>query len=183
LVPQLRAARADGRLTIWSAACATGEEPLSLAMLLDARGLLASTEIVATDLSARALAAAKAGRFGSRSVRRIPDESLAARYLRRDGSHYVVPERLIAAIRWARHNLVAPEEPHLASAYDVILCRNVLIYFADQTVRSVLEQFRAVLGADGVLLVGISESLMRFGSGFFGEEHGGAFVYRQAHAR
>lgn len=177
IAPWIAAGR---RPRVWSAACASGEEPLSLAMLLDERGLLDQTDILATDISARALGRARAGHFGKRSLRRVPDERLAQRYIQRQEDQLVVSSRLIEAIRWDRLNLVDEAVCSRAGSFDVILCRNVLIYFADATVRRVLDSLANALSADGLLFVGVSESLMRHGSRFAAEEHGGVFVYRKA---
>lgn len=172
---------AAGRMPrIWSAACATGEEPCSLAMLLDARGLLDKTQIIATDVSTRALGRAQQGRFGKRSVRHVPDAALAERYLRLEEAQYLVPSRILGAIRWQRCNLALPADVEQLGRFDAILCRNVLIYFSDQTVRSVLDRLRRALVEDGALIVGVSESLLRYGNSFAAEERGGAFVYRRA---
>ena len=172
---------AAGRVPrIWSAACSSGEEPLSLAMLLDARGLLDKAQIVATDVSARALEKAQRGRFGKRSVRQAPDANLLGRYLRLEDTHYVLPSHLAQAIRWQRCNLACDAEVAALGRFDAILCRNVLIYFADQTVRAVLERLHRALADDGALLIGVSESLLRYGNKFFAEERAGAFIYRKA---
>ena len=172
---------AEGRRPrIWSAACATGEEPLSLAMLLAERGLLDKVEIVATDISARVLSKPKAGLYGKRSVRQLPQRHLVDRFLSREEDAYRVSPELVQAIRWKNVNLMIDAEVAALGVFDVILCRNVLIYFSDATVRAVLGRLATALRDDGVLLVGVSESLMRYGNGFFGEEHGGSFVYRKA---
>lgn len=168
------------RPRIWSAACATGEEPLSLAMILDQRGVLGQVEILASDISARALSKARGGRFGRRSLRQVPDRSLVERYLRSDPDGHTVERRLIDTIRWERANLLDEGDIHSLGSFDAILCRNVLIYFSDQTVRMVLDRLGRALNRNGVLLVGVSESLLRFGSAFAGEERGGAFIYRKA---
>jgi chemotaxis protein methyltransferase CheR len=180
IVPWIDAGR---RPRIWSAACASGEEPLSLAMLLDARGLLGRVEIVATDISERALAKARSGRYGARSLRHTPDPHLVERYIHKHGDALAVPASLIQAIRWQRVNLLEDGEVVGLGAFDAILCRNVLIYFADETVRAVLERLSRSLSTEGVLLIGVSESLLRYGSGFVGEERSGAFVYRKAASR
>jgi chemotaxis protein methyltransferase CheR len=174
---------AGRRPRIWSAACATGEEPLSLAMLLDARGMLDQTELVATDISLRALSRAQTGRFGRRSLRQVPDPGLVERYIQAEGDGHVVAPSLIRKIRWERRNLVIDEDVAALGSFDAILCRNVLIYFCDRTVRSVLERLWTALEDEGVLLVGVSESLLRYGSGFVGEERAGAFVYRKVTKR
>lgn len=177
LAPWIAAGR---RPRVWSAACASGEEPLSLAMLLDARGLLSRVEIVATDVSARAVERALTGRYGKRSLRAVPDPALVERYVRRENDSYRIAPQLTAAVHWRTLNLVDGPECAALGAFDAILCRNVLIYFADATVRSVLDRLARALVDDGVLLVGVSESLLRYGSALNGEECGGAFVYRKA---
>lgn len=167
------------RPRIWSAACASGEEPLSLAMLLDARGLLSQVEIVASDLSTRALDKARRGRYGKRSLRHDVEPQLVERYLRAVDDGYVVDLRLTEAVRWHHGNLLRDESVAPLGRFDAILCRNVLIYFSDRTVRAVLERLARALRDEGVLLVGVSESLSRYGSGLAGEERGGAFFYRK----
>lgn len=168
------------RPRIWSAACASGEEPLTVAMLLDDRGLAGRVEIVASDVSARVLSRARSGRHGPRSLRDIATPPLAARYLRRqpDGS-YEVPRSLVDAIDWRRVNLLDEAQVAAIGPVDFILCRNVLIYFNDATAVRVVARLGAQLRAGGALLVGVSESLLRLGTALECEEHGNAFVYRK----
>jgi chemotaxis protein methyltransferase CheR len=185
VIPRLGAAPRTSRpLRIWSAACATGEEPLTLAMLLDERGLLDRAEILATDLSARALHAAKEGRFGPRSWRRPELHAAARRHLvPQPGGGYRVTPALVAGIRWRRLNLVDPKAVAAMAAefgpFDLILCRNVLIYFNDATVRPVVHSLGEALRGGGVLLVGVSESLLRFGTALECQETAGAFYYEK----
>lgn len=174
--------RSGRRARIWNTACATGEEPLSLAMALDDKGLLDKVEIVATDVSSRVLAKAQSGKFGKRSVRQVPEPHLCEKYLSAEADGYRVAPQLISAIRWERRNLLSSQDYAHMGVFDVILCRNVLIYFSDQTVQYVLEHLSKALAQDGVLLVGVSESLLRYGSAFTGEERSGAFVYRKGAA-
>lgn len=167
------------RPRVWSAACATGEEPLTLAMMLADRGLLDAVDIVATDISQRALARARAGRFGARSVRVVPTPGLAARYLRPAGPGYTIDPTLLARISWRQANLVDAALTEPLGRFDAVLCRNVFIYFHDRTIRVVVERLASALVPGGVLLVGVAESLLRFGTLFVGEERDGAFVYRR----
>jgi chemotaxis protein methyltransferase CheR len=177
--------RAGARpLRIWSAACATGEEPLTLAMLLDERGLLDRAEILASDVSVRALAAAQAGKFGARSWRRPDLPAAAARHLSpQPGGGYRVTPEIIARIRWRRLNLVDPRDVARTAAdfgpFDLVLCRNVLIYFNDATVSGVVQSLGDALCPNGVLLVGVSESLLRFGTGLECQETAGTFYYER----
>jgi chemotaxis protein methyltransferase CheR len=174
------ACKAGRRPRIWSAACASGEEPLSLAMLLDSCGFLDEVEIVATDISTRALAKAKQGKFGKRSVRQVPQPELLERYIRSEDDGFMISPRLIQAVQWQKRNLLDERDFVPLGKFDVILCRNVLIYFSDESIRRVLDRLWQALLPGGVLIVGVSESLMRFGSTFAGEEQGGVFVYRKA---
>jgi chemotaxis protein methyltransferase CheR len=167
------------RPRVWSAACASGEEPLTLAMMLADRGLLDAVDIVATDISRRALDRARAGKFGARSVRAVPEPRLVERYLVPTGQGYTVDPSLVAIISWRQANLIDAQAVLALGVFDVVLCRNVLIYFRDQTIRIVVERLASALVPRGILLVGVAESLLRFGTPFLGEERGGAFLYRR----
>jgi chemotaxis protein methyltransferase CheR len=165
-------------IRIWCAACSTGEEPLSLAMLLASLGKLESVEIVASDVSERALSRAQAGTFGARSLRGLMP-AWAEPYLTRSGDGFVVLPELIRKIDWRKINLNDAVQVKSVGVLDLVLCRNVLIYFADSAARRVVESMAALLRNDGALLVGVSESLLRLGTSLSCEEHGGAFVYQK----
>jgi chemotaxis protein methyltransferase CheR len=170
---------ADGqRPRVWSAACATGEEPLTLAMLLDERGLGGKVEIVATDLSERALGRACEGVYPPRSLRHQQPPALAERYLSERGGRLVVAPEVHGTVEWRRVNLVVPAEVTALGQFDAVLCRNVLIYFSDQRTQEIIDALVDRIVGDGVLLVGVSESLLRFGSSVECQEHRGVFVYR-----
>lgn len=171
--------RRGGRARIWSAACASGEEPFSLAVLLAERQLLDRCEIVGSDVSEAALERARRGRYRSRSLR-SEGLDLAARWLRREGDEIVVPQRLIDAVELRKVNLCNPAEVAAQGAFDLIVCRYVLIYFSEPTVVAVVASLVNQLQAAGTLVVGISESLLRFSSRLVGEELSGAFLYRRA---
>jgi chemotaxis protein methyltransferase CheR len=168
------------RPRIWSAACASGEEPLTLAMLLDDRGLLGSVDVVATDISARALGKAAQGRYSPRALRDPPLPELAARYLRReaDGS-LLAPRRLFEAIDWRRLNLTDPAQVAAMAPFDAVLLRNVLIYFSDETAARVIASVSGALVRGGILFVGVAESLLRLGTSLACEEHANVFLYRK----
>jgi chemotaxis protein methyltransferase CheR len=177
LTPRLTAGE---RPRVWSAACSTGEEPLSIAMMLAARDLLGQVDLVATDISERALATARRGQFRARSLRReaLPPEALA--WIRRGfrGELTVAPQ-LIEQITWRQLNLLDRAAVQDMGLCDVILCRNVLIYFSDQTSSQVVEDLAGNLRPGGALLVGVSESLLRFGTSLECEEQQGTFLYRK----
>jgi chemotaxis protein methyltransferase CheR len=186
--PQLRvlceamimpAAVAGARPRIWCAAAATGEEPLTLAMLLAERGVLDRVDIVASDISARALSRAKEGTYGARSFRG-PVTVQRERWFEICGDQSLVRPDLRAAIDWKRVNLIDDGAVAALGKFDAIVCRNVLIYFDDDTVRRVAASLARSLHDDGRLLVGASESLLRFGTLLTCEERNGSFFYRKA---
>jgi chemotaxis protein methyltransferase CheR len=176
VAPKVAAGR---RVRIWSAACATGEEPVTVAMLLADAGLLPQVDIVASDISQRALARAKDGMFGRRALRNVPKPHLVERYLMDGAGGIRVHPDIAQAIRYSRVNLLDDQAVAGLGVFDVILCRNVLIYFRDETVRRLLERLARALAPDGTLFVGVSESLLRFGTSLVCEEKSGVFVYRR----
>jgi chemotaxis protein methyltransferase CheR len=175
-VPKLIAE--GGRPRIWCAACATGEEPLTLAMLLDQAGLLDQVTIVASDISNRALAQAKTGLYRRRSLRSLP-EGVVGRWLEGHEDGMRVAPRIAQAVDFRRVNLVDTGELATMGQFDAIICRNVLIYFQDQTIERVVANLYQRLLPNGYLVVGASESLLRFNVPFACEEQRGAFFYRK----
>lgn len=175
LLPGLLATRRSVR--IWSAACSTGEEPVTLAGLLDDRALLPRVELLASDVSERVLSLAKAGRFAGRSLRALPPA--AERWLRFDGATACARRDLLDQVSFRQLNLNDPEAVRRVGKVDVVICRNVLIYFRDSTIKAVVQRLSDALNPGGYLLVGASESLLRFGGALHCEEHGGAFFYRK----
>jgi chemotaxis protein methyltransferase CheR len=166
---------------VWCAAAATGEEPLTLAMLLDERGLLGRVEIVASDISNRALARAREGRYAGRSLRAVEGRGVT-RWLEPVGEAMLVRPALQRAVGYQRLNLLDAGSIAALGTFDAIVCRNVLIYFGDEAVRRVIATMVTALRPGGVILVGASESLLRFGTVLACEERGGAFFYRKAEA-
>lgn len=166
------------RPRIWSAACSTGEEPLTLAMLLDERDLLGRVELCASDISQRALDRARSGQFRGRSFRAL--SPALPRWFRGTPESAAVDPRILASISWQRINLLDEATIAKQGKFDVILCRNLLIYFRDEIAAKVVGHLTAALHPDGVLLVGISETLLRIGTSLSCEEHGGCFFYRKA---
>ena len=179
LVPRLQLGQ---RPRVWSAACATGEEPLTLAMLLHDRGFDDRVDIVASDISQRVLDKAQAGLFSARSLRHSARPELAARFLEEHEGRLRITPSMVARVQWRRLNLTLAEEVAQLGAFDAILCRNVLIYFSDPTTQRVLDSLMGRLRDDGILLVGVSESLLRFGAAITCDEHGGIFTYRPIRA-
>ena len=164
------------RPRVWCAACSTGEEALTLAMMLDDRRLLDVTTILASDISRRALARAELGEYRPRALRAVP-EDVRARWFHDVGGGARLRRDLHAAIEWKRLNLLDGGAIAALGSFDAILCRNVLIYFSDATVLSVVGSLAGALSPGGHLVVGASESLMRFGTLLQCEERAGSFFY------
>ena len=177
LVPRYRSTSQTAPLRVWSAACATGEEPLTIAMALNEKGLLdREIEIYASDASSAAIEKARMGIYRERSFRNLPPALRDKYFTRNERGWRVVPE-LHSRIRWAVANLtVEAELTRLASA-PIILCRNVFIYFSAESIRKTAGIFWRLMPAGGHLFLGASESLLRLKTEFDFEELGGAFVY------
>lgn len=157
------------RFRIWSAASSTGEEPYTLAMV--AAGLLDSScdfKILATDLSTRVLRTAQAGRYGGRLAERIPAPYLHRFFTREktaDGPVFDVRDEIKQRVVFKRLNLSAPPFP-MNGPFDVVFCRNVMIYFENDTRKSLLGDIHRLLKPGGYLMVGHSESLSGITTGF-----------------
>jgi len=142
----------DPALHVWAAACASGEEPYSIALTLAEAGRLRGQDrILATDVSERTLAHAREARYGSWSLRRIEPERQEKLFERVEGGLKVV-ERYVRQVEFRRHNLVTDPPPALG--YHVVFCRNVLIYFSPETAARVLHKLHDALRPGGLLVIG-----------------------------
>lgn len=155
----IAAAEGEGRRArIWSAGCATGQEPLSLAMLFAERAGGAMPDLVATDVSEGALARARTGRFTQFEVQRgLPIRRLMQWFEGRGDDWFARPE-LVRAVQFRRVNLVADPAP--PGRFDVVLCRNVLLYLAPAQKERVFATLAGALGPDGLLVLGAGETVI-----------------------
>jgi chemotaxis protein methyltransferase CheR len=179
IVPALVCALRGSPLRIWSVPCASGEEPLTIAMMLDMAGWFgrAAIEIHGSDASPAQVARARAGRYRDRSFRALP-ANLRERYFRADGDAWVPDAALVSRITsWSVVNLMDRDRVAPLARAPVIFCRNVFIYFSQDGVRDVVNRFADLMPSPAYLCVGASESLLRATSRFTLEEIGGAFVY------
>lgn len=142
-------------LNIWSAACSTGEEPYSIALMLTEHFPQVSFNILATDLDEKALAKAEHGEYISRSLKDLP-ESLKHKYFTKKGSLYIIDQSLKKHITFKKHNLLSDPYP---KNVDLIVCRNVLIYFTDEAKQMIYKRFSQSLKEAGVLFVGSTEQI------------------------
>ena len=176
VVPEL-AAR-DQPLKIWSVPCATGEEPLTLAMLIEEAGWFARLpiELVASDASPDAITRAKKGLYGRRSFRNLPPAMKEKYFVVRE-DQWQIDSDLQQRISYDIVNLVAEQEVSRHASAPVIVCRNVFIYFSEESIRRALNVFERAMPVPGYLCVGASESLLRRSMTFELQDIGGAFMY------
>lgn len=181
IVPRWLAAHPEKTLRIWSAACASGEEPLTIAFALYEAGLFdrASIEIVGTDGSSTAIEKAKAGVYRERSFRNLsPDRRDRYFSVESPKTWRILPD-FHSKVRFSVANLVNESEIAPLATADIIFCRNVFIYFSEATISRTVRNFAKYMPAGGHLLVGVSESLLRLTRDFVLEDVDNAFVYKK----
>ena len=157
---EMRAEASDRRLRIWSAGCSTGQEPLSLAMLFAERGMdgLSAPEIVATDISPAALTRARAGKFSQFEIQRGLPVRRMMTWFDTVGVDWVAKPDLVRRIHFRQHNLTADPAP--PGKFDIILCRNVLLYFSPAVRRTVFDILSSAIRPGGLLVMGAGETVI-----------------------
>lgn len=149
----------DRKIKIWSAACSTGDEPYTLAMVLNRYVPLADINIVATDIDRAALDKAIAGIYSTKSVEKLP-RRLLDKYFTHAGDVYGIKDEVKKCVEFRRHNLLKDEFP---GECDLIVCRNVLIYFTEEAKIDIYTRFNRALKNGGVLFVGSTEQIIMSG--------------------
>lgn len=180
ILPSL-AAKED-HIRIWSAGCSTGEEPYSLAILtLEAEtGHFANVKIDATDINKKVLEIAKAGVYSKKSLafRKTPKEWLVRRF-HESPNTYSIRDEIKAMVNFCHLNLLDKNLGVEQEKYDVIFCRNVLIYFDEATIKKVVTLFYQALKKGGYLFLGHAETITKFDIGFETMNSNGTFYYRK----
>jgi chemotaxis protein methyltransferase CheR len=180
LLSEVAERRSDGRLRVWCAGCARGEEAATLAIVLADHPVVGSWEwkVLATDVDEAALADARRGIYGSRAVGRVPAATLKRHFaLREDG--FELAAELRERIEFRRLNLVEQPLDLADGLFDVVFLRNVLIYFRPEIQRRVVETVEETLTPDGILFLGPSESLLHLGTRLQARDLGDCFCYRR----
>ncbi|MEA3209785.1 MAG: chemotaxis protein methyltransferase CheR [Chthoniobacter sp.] len=184
----IRRNQAIRKLRIWSAGCSIGAEPYSIAILLkrDLGHLLAGWEIsiVATDINRDFLDRARAGKYEEWAFRSVPDE-IKSSCFSKSGSSWVIDPRYQESISFQYHNLVKDPCPSLRNhldGFDLIVCRNVTIYFSQQTVRDLVQELYFSLPDNGWLLVGHAEPNVEVYRSFRAVNLQGAVLYQKTNA-
>jgi chemotaxis protein methyltransferase CheR len=186
VLPEL-ARRTAGRrrpLTVWSAGCSTGEEAYTLAMLLiETYGRTSPpVRVIGTDVSASALRTAQQATYSGRTLAAVPPTTRERFFRPGPGPTLVVGDDVRALVELRAHNLVTDPPPFGPGEVDLLVCRNVTIYFSRPTTRSLIGRFHDALGEDGYLLLGHSETLWQLSDAFSLLPVGDAFVYRKGAA-
>ncbi|CQR46690.1 Chemotaxis protein methyltransferase Cher2 [Paraliobacillus sp. PM-2] len=153
VIPQLL--NKKEKLKIWSAACSTGDEPYTLAMMLSQYIDLSRVNILATDIDEKILERAKKGVYTERALKEVP-EDLKKKFFVQQDSDYIIDEKLKKSITFKKHNLLSDPYP---KGFDLIVCRNVLIYFTEKAKENIYYNFNASLHPQGVFFVGSTEQI------------------------
>ncbi|MGH6910353.1 MAG: CheR family methyltransferase [Phenylobacterium sp.] len=182
LAERIRGRPRSQALRIWSVPCSTGEEPYSISMWLletwpqvDAYDI----EIVGSDIDTRALQAAAAGVFGKRALMRLTPELVAKYFVRLDEDRWQILEDLRGSVRFTPANIVETAETRPHGQFDVIFCRNVLIYFDEASRRMAAENLYENLAPGGFICLGHTESMSRISPLFEVRRFADAIVYQR----
>lgn len=162
VLPRLLQSRRENRhIRIWSAACSSGQEPYSIAMILKGMGSILDDwriEIVATDISRAMLDKARAGLYTQFEVQRGLPIAMLMKYFRQNGDKWEIDPTIRGMVEYGEFNLL--EDPTRMGQFDVVFCRNVLIYLDTPTKTRVLENIWKLMPTDGVLYMGGAETVM-----------------------
>lgn len=175
VIPRLIQSRGKKQLKLWSAGSATGEEPYSLAILSHEAKLAAHSPVLASDIDQGAISIAKKGTYLKRQIVNVPQELVSRYFLTQDGGEtYSVTQEVKGRVNFQRLNLI---EDNFADDFDLILCRNVVIYFSAETKAALYQKFFKALRPGGYLLVGSTEQIFEYRK--IGFESAGAFLYQK----
>jgi chemotaxis protein methyltransferase CheR len=181
IVPEILHSHPGRRVRIWHAACASGEEPYSMVMALREFNpdLLDAVEIIATDFNPEALEQARNAIYRRRSFRILPAHLKERYFTPLEDGCYQLNAEVHRHVTFGHLNLMDSRALAAMNNYDMILCRNVFIYFKDQAIRRVVNAFYHALNPEGYLFVASAESLLRLTNSFELVEVSGAFGYRK----
>lgn len=185
LLPEIVSRRGPGDLVrLWSMPCATGEEPYSIAIWLLENWALVDAyniEIIGSDLDTAALAAAKEGQYGERALARLPADVVARYFEAPQGRQRTIIPDLRESVRFTGANLVDAASMAAQGRFDVVFCRNALIYFDDESRQVASRNLFGALNPGGFLCLGHSESMARIPGRFALRRFEDAIVYQRPH--
>lgn len=172
IIPELR--KTNATLKVWSAACSTGEEPYTLVMVLSKHLPLSKIKILAADIDEEAMRKAKDGVYREKSLENVPDE-FKSKYFEKSGRFFKISDEIKNCVEFKKMNLLADNYP---SGFDLIVCRNVMIYFTEDAKDTMYKKFNGALRNEGVLFVGSTEQMMQPKSYNFVSDY--TFFYRKS---
>jgi chemotaxis protein methyltransferase CheR len=181
LIPSLLKGGNDQTVRIWHAACATGEEPYTLAISLVESDIYAQgqVEIFATDFNNESLSLAMSGTYRKRSFRVMPAPLQEKYFIKESDDQYRLHESVRGRVQFAYLNLLDQNSINIMKEIDLIFCRNAFIYFTKDAIKQVTQGFYNSMRSPGYLFVGAAESLFRTTSLFELVEMGKSFVYKK----
>ncbi len=174
IIPFLLKNRTRKRFRIWSAACSTGDEPYTLAMVMSDFLPLSQVEIIATDMDNEVLSKARAGVYIEKSLKGLPGRYVKQYFTKDENNLFHVSNALKGCITFKQHNLLRDPYPR---DIDLLVCRNVLIYFTEEAKAGIYREFVKSLTNSGVLFVGSTEQII--GCAEFGLDTFHSFFYRK----
>ncbi len=170
-------------IRIWSAACSTGQEPYSLSILIDQLaeqlGKFAfkdSFRILATDISQEALMLARSGKANIFSIKRGLSDQRREKYFKKEGNHYQLNSEIMKRVEFKRYNLM--DSFITLGKFDLVLLRNVAIYFTDEFKKELFYKISRTLNPTGLFIIGASESLLGYSDAFESKSFGNALFYQ-----
>lgn len=158
ILPEL-IANGHGKIDVWSAACSTGDEPYSLAMLLSDYLPKRDIHILATDIDKQILEKAAAGIYNQKSMVSLPKKYLEKYFTKIGEKNYKISDEIKRCVEFKNHNLLKDTYP---KGFDLILCRNVVIYFTDEAKTGIYTRFNQALKKGGILFVGNTEQIINY---------------------
>lgn len=179
ILPQWHALNPRRTFRIWSAGCATGEEPLTITMALQEAGWFdrAAIEIHASDASSAAIEKARKGVYRERAFRNLSPERRDRYFSALENGTWRVNAELQSRVRFSVANIIKDADIAALASANVTFCRNVFIYFSESSIARAVKFFEKQMSQPGYLFIGASESLLRMNTGFSLEEVDNAFVY------
>lgn len=163
----------EKNLKIWSAACSIGAEPYSIAIILDNLKVKGNHKIIATDLDSSILERAKKGEFISSEIKNVKPEYLK-RYFTKEGDKYLIDSKIKNMVTFKKHDLILD---NYDKDFDLIVCRNVVIYFNQDVKNDIYRKFSNSLKKGGLLFVGATESILNYKD--YGFEKASTFIYKK----
>jgi chemotaxis protein methyltransferase CheR len=178
--------RRGPKVRMWSVAASTGQEPYSMAMIIadvisnKGMGLTTMEDfgILGTDISSKVLAKAMEGKYGPLEVARGLTFEMRRKYFLQDGEYYVINNQIRHIVEFRAFNI--QDQFTQIGSFDVIFCRNILIYFTDDAKRRILSQLYQTLAPNGYLLLGSAENMYNLNDDFITERYGATTVYRKS---